>query len=305
MSDLWQRQLLQLPVEEVHGCLLCGIDGQPDSRWQKYLELRPPFNVLRCQSCGLRWLSPRPNPEGYKALYSNVLYFGGRGASPADYAKLADKRISYFRSRVRACAALLGGAQHLEILDYGAASGEFVRAALDDGHACVGVELSADARVMAEKRNGIALLSAEEAGEIHERRFDVVHMNHVLEHMLDPLSHVRWCNHILRSGGLLVLEVPQQFDNDLDRVRRCLRVGGKRPRLDAYSLHHTYFFNPFTMKTLLERAGFTIISIRTFNRESAPLRPFSVKNWALRCLLELADKLHHGGNVVEVFAVKV
>lgn len=302
MNDSWQQQLRELPVEEVPNCILCGAAGGADLRWNEYLELMPPFGVRFCAACKLRWLSPRPNAEGYSRLYSDALYFGGKGASPTGYTRLAEGRIGYFRARIRAAAKMAATEAPLAILDYGAATGEFVRAARDEGHECTGIELSADARATAKAVNNVTLLAADEGQQISEMRFDVVHMNHVLEHMPNPLSHLRWCHRVLRPDGLLVLEVPQQFDNDLDRLRRGLRVGGRQKRFDAYSLHHTYFFTPHSMKLLLKGSGFDTLKMTTFDPNNAPLWPFSGKNVILRTLLGLADRLHAGGNIIEVFS---
>jgi len=304
MTETWQDQLSKLPVETVRECLLClGVAGERDVRWHGYLALGDPYAVLRCPRCGLRWLSPRPNAEGYRRLYSSAMYFGGEGASPADYGDEAKRRIDYWRARIRTAVSRLGDDRTtVSFFDYGAATGEFVRVAREEGHACIGLELSADARAAAKTRNGVSLLSADQIEEVNAMRFDVIHMNHVLEHMPDPLAHLRWCADRLNPRGLLVLEVPQQFDNDLDRIRRWLHVGGKRPRFDAYSLHHTYFFNPRTMTELLRLAGFQLVRLATFNRNKTPLWPPELKNWFLRPFLGCADGLHRGGNIIEVYA---
>lgn len=302
MNDLWKRQLRELPVEEVSDCILCGAHGKTDRRWAEYLGLVPPFGASYCAACRLRWLSPRPDAEGCKLLYSDALYFGGKGAAPEGYAELAKGRVGYFRTRIHTVREIAAAGNPLTILDYGAATGEFVRAACDEGHKCTGIELSADARATAKAVNNVSLLPADGAEQVREMQFDVVHMNHVLEHMPNPLSHLRWCHQVLRPGGLLVIEVPQQFDNDLDRLRRWLHVGGRQMRFDAYSLHHTYFFTPHAMELFLQRSGFEMLKMATFDPNSAPLRPFSVKNVILRTLLGLADRLHSGGNVIEVFS---
>lgn len=304
MEEIWQQKLRNLPVETVRDCLLCGgVAGQHDDRWYGYLGLVEPYDILRCPRCGLRWLSPRPGAEGYRKLYSSDMYFGGEGASPADYQEEAKNRVDYWRARVRTAVAMLGSNRPAtSFLDYGAATGEFVRVALEEGHVCVGVELSADARAAARARNGVTLLAPEQTEEISGMRFDAIHMNHVLEHMPDPLAHLQWCATRLNPNGLVVLEVPQQFDNDLDRLRRWLRIGGKRPHFDAYSIHHTYFFNPRTIAGLLQEAGFRIKTLTTFNRNKTPLWPPTMKNWILRPMLYSADVLHRGGNIIEVYA---
>src|SRR6185437_13296199 len=120
MNGSWQQQLRDLPIEEVPRCILCGAAGMADGRWDAYLGLMPPFGVLHCDSCKLRWLSPRPNAEGYERLYSDALYFGGKGASPAGYTKLAKGRVGYFRARIRTVAKISPAGKPLTILDYGA-----------------------------------------------------------------------------------------------------------------------------------------------------------------------------------------
>jgi len=230
------------------------------------------------------------------------MYFGGAGASPADYESSTKARIGYMRARVARLENMANKQAPLSILDYGAATGDFVRAALDAGHDCIGIELSADARSVAKQKNDVALLPVEAAEAMVDARFDAIHMNHVFEHMPDPLGHARWCARVLKPGGLFVLEVPQQFDNDLDRLRRWLRVGGRQARFDAYSLHHTYFFTPSTMTALLAKAGFSVLRLSTFNSDKTPLWPLSLKNYVLRPLLGMADRLHAGGNIIEVFA---
>lgn len=313
MSRPWQTVLRTLPTETVPDCPLCQHQsGVPDPDFAQLLALDTAYGVRRCPRCALRWLSPRPTAAGYATLYSDALYFGGEGASPDDYRTEAATRMAAWRKRVQASVRLLhtaypqpATARPVNFLDYGAATGEFVHVTQAEGHACTGLELSADARATARTRYGIDLLSPEDAARLEDRRFDIIHMNHVLEHLPDPLAHLRWCRQHLQPGGLLVLEVPQQFDNDLDRLRRLLHQGGRRARFDAYSLHHAWFFTPATMHRLLAKSGFAVERLATFNPDKTPWWPPLAKNWVLRPLLTLADRIHQGGNIIEVFARRI
>jgi SAM-dependent methyltransferase len=303
MIQQWQVALRDLPTEQVPACLLCsGMAGIDDRRFKSLLMLPDSYAIKRCPTCDLRWLSPRPNAEGYRHLYSQEFYFGGNGASPIQYETVASDRFDYFRKRVRRAASILKRDTPLSILDYGAATGDFVAMARAEGHQCEGIELSVDARATAKRRLDISLLSPTQAESLKPGRFDMLHMNHVLEHMPDPAAHLRWCAGLLKPDGLLVFEVPQQFDNDLDRLRRILGHGGRQSRFDAYSLHHTYFFSPKTASLLLHRNGFRPLRLRTFNPDKTPLWPPRIKPWVLFILLSIADKLHRRGNVIEVIA---
>ncbi len=300
----WVNALMQLDKEQVQACVLCGAQATGhDARWQAFLALPAAYGVAYCDNCDLRWLDPRPSATGYRVLYSDENYFGGAGASPADYQQVMVSRRDYFERRLRGIERIRGTASGLSILDYGAAAGDFVALARARGHHCDGIELSADARGQSESLHGVRLMSAEEGDALPDASYDVLHMNHVLEHMADPLAHLRWCSRVLKPGGLLVAEVPQQFQNDLDRLRRLFRMGGQQRQFDAYSLHHTYFFTPASLVTLAGRAGFSVLQLRTFNPDKAPLWPPSLRNWVLHVGLSLADRLHRGGNILELHAL--
>jgi len=56
------------------------------------------------------------------------------------------------------------------------------------------------------------------------------------------------------------------------------------------------------MHLLLERNGFSPLRSTTFNADKTQLWPPEAKPWVLFALLSMADKLHRGGNIIEVFA---
>jgi SAM-dependent methyltransferase len=301
----WQDELSRFPTEAVPNCMLCGcVVVSRDPRWESLLALRAPYAVLHCDACSLRWLSPRPSAAGYQALYSNRNYFGGVGAVPEDYSRVVAERRDAFSRRLLRIERHCGSGRPLKLLDYGAAFGDFVELARARGHHCDGIELSDDARGMALREHGIELMSPGQEDTIAAGIYDVLHMNHVLEHMPDPLAHLRRCGHWLRPGGLLVVEVPQQFDNLLDRTRRLLSVGGRQREFNAYSLHHTYFFSPRSLREVARRSGLEEVSLRTFNPDKTPLWPPRAKNWVLAAGLAFADLSHAGGNILELYATR-
>ena len=283
-------------------CVICSkSDVCSDSRFYFWLGLIKPYDVKRCNHCGLRWLSPRPTREANVTLYSEENYFDG-GNAVEKYSDLAVERIPYFRSRLEKIETYFPSRKQLNILEIGSATGEFVVETIKRGHTCIGLEFSGDARMKAKVNYGVELL-AKSVETFEDSNFDVIHMNHVFEHLPFPDKTLDQCYRILKPQGLLVLEVPQQFLNDLDRLKSLLRIQ-KVPRFNAYSLHHTYFFTPGTLSRLIEDYGFKVDYLATANARRTPLFPFNLKNAILRVYLCLADKLHKGGNIIEVYARK-
>jgi SAM-dependent methyltransferase len=289
-------------VETVDHCVICKTSVTiPDARFAGLLGLVKPYDVRRCGRCGLRWLSPRPAPAGYRDLYTGENYFDGAHAVEC-YATISPLRATYFQQRLAAIEKHFPS-RPLSILDVGAATGEFTHEARRRGHHGVGLELSDSARQTALQKYGLTLIATELAFLPGSARFDVIHMNHVFEHLTDPLATLQACRRLLRDKGLLVLEVPQQFDNDLDRIKRWLGPSGQSV-FNAYSLHHAFFYTPQTLSQLLAQNGFGIARLVTANPARTPLRPFRLLNLALCILLWVSDKLHRGGNIIEVYAVR-
>lgn len=296
MSRSLAAALDGMPVEAVDGCLLCANAGvAADPRWDRLLALVPPYVTRRCCRCGLRWLSPRPGAEARLVIYGNDHYF--HSGVVADYSQFAEERSSHFRLRAEALAR--AGVRTL--LDYGAATGEFVAAAKRAGIDATGVEVSADARREAVAKHDVHLLSPEAMEQVN-RKFDAVHMNHVLEHMPDPLSHLRWCHHRLREGGLLVSEVPYQFDNLTDRLRRLRGSGGRQQEFNAFSVHHTYFFTPANYRKIVEAAGFRVEFLVTPLSDNPYIRSGARRflEWTLRA----AATCFRTGDAIEIHARK-
>jgi len=290
-------------TETIRRCIICaGGKTISDNRFKELLGLIHPYGVKRCSNCGLRWVSPRPTEKGYSELYKFETYFEGNQAVES-YSTLAKERRNYFIKRLYRIEKIFAMPSSLKILDIGAATGEFVNEAAKRGHDAIGLEISKGARDKAKIQYGIDLIEGNIRDLPEIASFDVIHMNHVFEHFPNPERELSSSYRLLKKGGLLVVEVPQQFDNDLDRIRRFFHIH-KRPTFNTYSFHHTYFFSPVTLARLLDNHNFSLISIKTTNPDLTPLTPFKLKNLFLRVFLETADKVHKGGNIIEAYARK-
>lgn len=290
-------------TESVNKCVLCTESVVViDLGFAKHLGLIGPYQVKCCSKCGLRWLSPRPDQEAYQGVYSEQNYFGGDKAVE-DYSSLATERRPCFRARLLRIMRCFPRQRAFSILDVGAATGEFVFEARELGHHADGIEFSAAAAKKAKEQFNLTLFVGSLDSYQPSKPYDVIHMNHVFEHLPWPLEILAACRRMLASKGVLVLEVPLQFYNDLDRLKRSLFLS-KKPRFNAYSLHHAYFYTPDTLTKLLVKQGFDIELSRTANPDRTPLHPFSFKNLFLRYFLWAADALHKGGNIIEVYARK-
>jgi len=287
-------------IEIIENCIICNQRiHNKDKKFVILLGLILEYNIVYCKNCQLRWLSPRPTQEGYNKLYQYDNYF-----FVEDYSTIAEDRRFQYRKRIEDIEKMIPHKKTLSILDIGAATGEFSFEAKEKGHDIVGLEISSGARKKALDQFGIELI--DQTLETYENKspVDLIHMNHVFEHLLFPSQALKICHKLLSSNGVMAIEIPQQLYNDLDRLKKILFMK-KKVKFTPYSIHHTFFYTPHSIRKLFEKHGFRVEILRTANKNRTPLKPLSLHNLFLRIFLFLSDKIHHGGNIIEIYARKV
>jgi SAM-dependent methyltransferase len=215
--------------------------------------------IARCTSCGTNQVVPRPRPEVLAELYTADYYQsfmegpgvagGNLEASPSLRKRLAELETRLGKGR---------------LLDVGCGLGHFVKYAADQGWDAAGLEPSAWAAREGRKRYGIVVhIGQLDEAPIEPGSLDVVHANHVVEHLLEPVAAMEAALRLLRPGGLLVIEVPQELSYPLsDRLFRRLHPGLYRAPHPPHT-HHLEFFTPRGLGTAARRAGFKVERVRT------------------------------------------
>ena len=300
--------------ETVERCVICHReDSGNDAAATVYLNLPKPFAVVKCRSCDFRWLCPRPTADEYNALYSGA-YFSSSSESSvetewleqfppaaADYIEeeLPARRWLY-EDRVRMLRAMFPAKKR--ILDVGAATGEFLSIARRGGFEPHGLELSEYACRKAVQRHGLRLEHSNlldfEAGD---RRYDIVHLHHVFEHLTDPVMAVTKLHSLMADDAIVVIEVPNQFDNWPLRLRRFLGQEPQKMR-DFYSIHHPYFYTLRHLVRLLNDNRFEILRARSLSLRRRLKNKVDPGNILLGLVGYLGDVMGGHGEVIEVLA---
>jgi len=90
--------------------------------------------------------------------------------------------------------------------------------------------------------------------------FDIVTMNNVLEHTLNPLAELKKAYSIMKPSGILYLGVPN-WDSVVSRIE------GYNWKMKSWP-NHLFYFTADTLGRMLEKAGFTVRESFTFMGES-------------------------------------
>jgi len=111
------------------------------------------------------------------------------------------------------------------------------------------------------KKLGLEVIGGNlEAAEFPSRHFDAITMNHVIEHVPDPIGTLKECCRVLKPGGKLVVVTP-----NIDSLGRHV--------FDVAWLHwdpprHLHIFSPHSLRAAAERAGLLVQEMRTTARSA-------------------------------------
>jgi len=261
-------------AEEVRRCLLCrssessllviGYDRM-QAREEDYV-------YCRCVSCGLVALTPLPKPEEIPGLYPEH-YLPHLGWRDRERDKLINRlAIKYFYGVASLCRSRLlrymfralssrvmkgirepHGANRL--LDVGCGSGNLLERYQALGWSVRGIETSVRACTVCHERGLEVHQGTVFDAPFGRRQFDLILLNHVIEHVLDPIDVLKRVAEFLAPEGKLIVTTPNINGIGFSMYGSCWY------QLDAP--RHIVLFNPHTMQLLGQKAGLTMYKVVT------------------------------------------
>jgi SAM-dependent methyltransferase len=290
-------------------CYLCGANGRLlYQNLQDQMFGVPGMWNLKCcpnPACGLVWLDPMPREDEIWKAYQNYYTH----TEPQERNGLVYRAYSYAKNgylaqrfgdhRTKSLWQRLAGAlfyfyppyrESLDLnvmemraqpgkrlLEIGCGGGDMLQSLKSLGWQVEGVDLDRKAVSVARSR-GLRVRQGTLAAQGYPSdSFQAITMNHVIEHIHDPLSLLLECHRILAPGGRLVVITP----NLASRLHRRFRnnwVGLDPPR-------HLLLFSIPSLQTMAQRAGFAIKSLTTKARW-APFAYVASRNIACRTSLD-------------------
>jgi SAM-dependent methyltransferase len=209
------------------------------------------YALRACPECRLEFLDPQPDDSVLAEIYS-AGYFLGEGSDEA--AERRSKSKSATGALYIDALARLVQPENAELLEVGCGQGEVLMEARNRGFRVFGIEISAHAAAIANRRLGAPAVSvgAIETLPLARDRFGAVLAADVIEHVRDPEDWLLRIHKLLNPGGIVLLITPS-----LDSwTRRLLRS-----RWMEYKAEHLYYFSAVSIRLLLERCGFDEIRI--------------------------------------------
>ena len=216
-------------------------------------------HVHRCSACGFEYIAPRPTPEETARFYDIGGYYtqGDFGAAPkVGTLGILSRLRNHLAWRVdrsdnqidMATRRLPRGAS---IVDIGSGDGSQLALLSPRGFRMTGVERDTKSVSLQGEHAQVFEGSAEALPQQLPRGdFDAVMFKQVLEHLVDPVHALRNAAQLLKPGGVMFIEVP----NNESAIAR--QSGLSWEHMDVP--RHINFFTLETLQATASRAGLAV-----------------------------------------------
>lgn len=229
----------------MHYCRLCQ---------SKNIKVRYPYvrdakdiKVLECEDCGLVFLS------SFDHISDRFYEESGMINGIVDIKKY---RQNSYKDDSRRATSLRDKLVGKKVLDFGCGSGGFLHLIKNFTDVAVGVELDKHINKIINE-DGIKCFS--NIGEI-EGTYDVITLFHVVEHLTNPIEVLDNLKKYLNPNGIVIIEVPNA-DDALLTLYNCKAFADF-----TYWSCHAYLYNSYTLKKIVEKAGYQVKLIKQIQR---------------------------------------
>lgn len=214
----------------------------------------PPLNVVRCTRCGLVYRNPRERAFDLRATYEHD--------SPERVVldSLFRNQSRAFRVQARRLTRAVGRTgSGIEIGSY---VGAFLDAARSEGWHFRGLDIN-ECMVAFAREHGLDATLGDIDSLDGSRRYDAVAIWNTFEQLSDPRGVALRVHAALRDGGVIAIRVPNgdfyaalrpHLTRATARIARALLAQN-----NLLTFPYRHGFTPRSLRTLLERAGFTIV----------------------------------------------
>ena len=236
-------------MENIQNCPVCG---SPHStlklKAKDYTVSNEMFHIVTCDSCQLIYTNPRPAANEAGPYYNASAYISHSDTNEGIINKLYHA-VRKFTLQSKTNWIELEKKGTKELLDIGCGNGHFLAAAKERGWHINGLELDLETAARAAKLTGLAISSSLKEIEL-EKRFQVITLWHVLEHVYEIDTYFEFFKNRLAPNGKLLLALPNAASFDANYFKE---------HWAAYDVpRHIYHFTPATISALAAKYGFTL-----------------------------------------------
>ncbi len=227
------------------------------------------FDVLNCRNCTTSFLDLFPANEELADLYSSdyyrarfEYYFNNNITNPEG--GRVNENIKAFEDAL--CKLKEARPDRGRLLDVGCGLGIFLKMAELDGWQPRGFDASPYAVSYGRLKFGLDVVEGINLRSLNTLpcSFDVATLWDSLEHFPDPINELVEINRLLKIGGLLMLDTPNEGALLRSLAKGLYTMTGrlfKYPAQKLYHRYHLHYFTPKSLEMILRETGFEIVTL--------------------------------------------
>jgi len=243
-------------------CFLCG---STDTKFllesfnlhgRHLLDKKKAFKIFRCLKCGSIFVGGVEINDQYYKKYYPVDYYdeSTSGKKLINLALGFLDKFSLKRKQKFILKNVKSKDKKLKILDVGCGGGNFLSGLDSSLFEKYGVEINKKGYKRCLEK-GFKVYNQELTDiDFQDKKFDIVTLWHVLEHIEKPMGLLNGINHILKNNGVLILDTPNTNS-----------LGFKYGRENWFHLdspRHLILYNRKSINWLLKKNKFKIIEVK-------------------------------------------
>ncbi len=236
-------------TDKKYFCIVCGTKQQLEFNYRHY-------KYYRCPKCKLVSTYPFPNKstiiEHYKNRFKKGNYMLLQKFSDR-YELIYKAYVGILKSELKKRGKSL---KNSSILDIGCFTGDFLVLLLKKGANVYGLELQEEAIKIGRKKLGNKIIKADVMDKkvLPKKKFTVVSMLGLVEHVTNPVDLIKRCYGLLEPNGIILIQTP----NSNSLFSHILRKFWP-----PYSpVEHIHLFSDKGIEKTLSEVGFTNLSIK-------------------------------------------
>ncbi|MBR9859900.1 class I SAM-dependent methyltransferase [bacterium] len=242
----------------------CPVCGQNDFKLfleaKDWLVTKEPFSIYQCTSCTFTFTQDAPAPESVGRFYDDVNYVEHSDSDSGIIFKVYHQaRKIMLKQKL---SMLKKTSKGKRLMDVGSGSGYFLNHMQQNGFECLGVEISETARALCKTKFNIDALPPEDlTGGRIDKKFDLITLWHVFEHVYTYDEYFKAFDQLLDKDGKLVIAMPNYH---------CLEASYYKKFWNGYDVpRHLWHFDDKTFTKFASDRGFSVKKIYRL-----PLDPF-------------------------------
>ena len=195
-----------------------------------------------CRKCGLVQSNPRMTESDYRNFYESDeyrnIYENGSLKQYTQY-KYEENPGRKIHEKIVNHKPL---SEISDVFEIGAGGGWNLLTFFDHNISVLGLEYSPKLVSLGLER-GINMIKGGIEALAEDSKYDIIILNHVLEHLLDPVEDLRTMKNHLAENGLFYLAIPNIMHFSMGQIQNA----------------HCYYFNPWNFEYYTSKAGLKLI----------------------------------------------